>query len=100
MAEVCTQCQRETRRDQVARTSHKPVVAVYIVHGFYGCDTGCCGHEKFAVDEDGRVVHEDWRFKHPYGIDKDEWAKSELYRWPDANVESPIDLSRCAVMDD
>lgn len=66
--------------------SKKLKVRVY--HGYYGCDTGCCGH---YVELEGK--EEEFTFEHNYSfggeeIDNREWAielAKEVIekRWPE-----------------
>ena len=40
-----------------------PKVIVY--HGFYGCDTGCCGHVVEIHDDNGKILRNSFDFNHP-----------------------------------
>ena len=69
----------------------------YVVHDFYGCDSGCCGHRAYLVDADGnQVAHSAFAFDHPYGTPTDEYA-IEFCRneWPGVDVH----LDECQVSD-
>lgn len=78
MAETCERCGRPvlfplSERDGVKRH----VVSARVVHQFYGCDTGCCGHVVYGDDCDGNEVWSShFHFDHPYGDDKVTWARS------------------------
>lgn len=47
-------------------------IKVVVLHEYYGCDTGCCGHVVRLNDEDGDEIQFD--FDHPYNEDKRMWA--------------------------
>lgn len=47
------------------------MVRVVVYHGYYGCDTGCCGH--YAEFEDGSQSQFD--FDHPWTNDEEERRK-------------------------
>ena len=71
----CSYCGRPFNETAPSFRSHRPIVGVYVVHDFYGCDTGCCGHKSVAVDSDGDVVHSTFHFDHPsYEDDRLKWA--------------------------
>lgn len=36
---------------------------LYVCHGMYGCDTGCCGY-RLCVDDEGEVVVGEFTFDH------------------------------------
>ena len=62
----------------------KYTVSVY--HGYYGCETGCCGHIVEITDEDGKSKKQ-FEFSHPYGDDAKQYAidlaKSVVsHQWP------------------
>lgn len=48
---------------------------VRVVHDYYGCDTGCCGHSLIGYDCHGKEVYEKFEFDHPNGEDYDEFAR-------------------------
>jgi hypothetical protein len=50
----------------------------YIVHDYYGCDTGCCGHRAYLCNEDDEIIDEQFTFAHPYGISTEEFISSWL----------------------
>ena len=73
-----------------------------VMHGSYGCDTGCCGH--FIEDEKGETVKESWRFDHPYDATTDEarhqWALEYLRdHFGDAHI-ADLDWENCIVSND
>jgi hypothetical protein len=48
-----------------------------VVHAYYGCDTGCCGHAVETYDRLGRKLERTFDFSHPYGQDDyHEFARS------------------------
>jgi hypothetical protein len=69
---------------------------VVVYHGYYGCDTGCCGH---VVTVDGK--HEKFEFDHPWDEDHKEFAvelaRSVLGR--DVHFED-LDWDECLILDD
>ena len=48
-------------------------IRVVVVHGAYGCDTGCCGHWVELADDTGEEIGFD--FGHPWSQDRLEWAR-------------------------
>lgn len=71
----------------------------YVVHEYYGCDSGCCGHRAYLVNEEGQQVDSsDFEFHHPsYKQDYKEWAEEFIKsHWPDA----VLDYEECRVYDD
>lgn len=54
--------------------SESKKILVRVLHGYYGCDTGCCGHFVELEDSDGKVTESSFDFSHPYGDDFKEWA--------------------------
>lgn len=48
---------------------------IRVFHGYYGCDTGCCGHiiEVENGKGPGRDIYS-FKFSHPYNEDFKEWA--------------------------
>ena len=57
MSDNCEQCGRPIASTKPFWKHGKRhcfrAVSVYAVHGFYGCDTGCCGHRFYAIDDKG-----------------------------------------------
>lgn len=49
-------------------------IKVRVLHAYYGCDTGCCGHFIEMEDSDGKITESSFEFTHPYGEDFKEWA--------------------------
>jgi aerobic-type carbon monoxide dehydrogenase small subunit (CoxS/CutS family) len=48
------------------------VAKILVMHRYFGCDTGCCGH---CVEIDGKELPRSFDFAHPY--DDDELAFAE-----------------------
>lgn len=44
---------------------------ITVLHSYYGCDTGCCGH---IIEVDGQQ-HGEFKFTHPCGEDFRKWAE-------------------------
>jgi hypothetical protein len=68
---------------------------VKVVHGYYGCDTGCCGHEIIAVGKAGFIVAEKWVFDHADDYEGHEVFACELAHRFFPGV--PLKLSKCRV---
>ncbi len=48
------------------------IVGVYATHGYYGCDSGCCGHSFHLVDKNGAEVYTNFEFDHDVSFIEDE----------------------------
>jgi hypothetical protein len=99
MPETCQRCHRPILYPLPTRDvrGHGPLVKVYVVHAFYGCDTGCCGHIVVAQDAQGNECQGGFEFMHPYEDDPQTWAQSL------ANHEFPgVEFSweDCAINED
>lgn len=57
-------------RDRLRR-SFPDAVAVVIQHGYYGCDSGCCGTELAVVDGDGYSEQVEFDFSHEANFNKE-----------------------------
>lgn len=69
---------------------------IVVLHGSYGCDTGCCGHY-FEVDgvEEGK-----FSFDHPYTDNHLEWAKDLVRSEFGEEHVADLDWDSCFVSDD
>lgn len=47
---------------------------VRVFHGYYGCETGCCGHFIEVEDDSGKTVADKFEFSHPYDEEAKQWA--------------------------
>jgi len=63
---------------------------ITVEHGFYGCDTGCCGHRLTLEGAPG--AGEAWVFDHPFGADVKAWAEER------AREEFPTAMANGAVV--
>ncbi len=104
---TCSICGRAiVQTNPVYGKSHKPPVKMYVYHTGYGCDTGCCGHERVAVDEDGKEVDNVFEFDHPYykgeatNEKRREFILSVLDEWPRLYPNAVIDWEKCEICDD
>jgi hypothetical protein len=72
-------------------------VKVRVYHGYYGCDTGCCGHIVELDDDRSR-----FEFTHP-PTDKSRWREwaEDLVReaFGDEHVKD-LDWGNCEIVDD
>ena len=51
----------------------KSIVGVRVGHGYYGCESGCCGSEIQVVDSEGdELDHAEFAFNHDYASRLDE----------------------------
>jgi hypothetical protein len=69
---------------------------IVVLHGSYGCDTGCCGH---FVEVDGRRVG-DFSFGHPYDGDHLEFAKKLVAEEYGEEHVADLDWENCMIVDD
>ncbi len=68
---------------------------IVVLHGDFGCDTGCCGH---AIEfDDG--THEDFTFEHPDRGESDEDFVRRLVieRWGEEHC-ADIDFESCIIV--
>ena len=78
MSKACARCGRtyihvrEVRGEGCARC----VETVYVRHAYYGCDSGCDGHEVVGLDSRGNEVYCSFEFDRPYDDDPETWARS------------------------
>jgi hypothetical protein len=69
----------------------------YIVyHGFYGCDSGCCGH---VVETDDETRYE-FSFVHPYGNDHLEFARDLVRHHFGEEHVADLDWDNCIIEED
>lgn len=40
--------------------------SIEIQHGFYGCETGCCGSDVVVLDKTGNIIGYNFEFGHDY----------------------------------
>lgn len=69
---------------------------VIVVHEFYGCDSGCCGH---VVEIDGKRVGS-FAFDHPLGDDVRDFVRRVVTEKAGAKHVADIDFDNCIVVDD
>jgi hypothetical protein len=70
---------------------------IIVVHGAYGCDTGCCGH---FVEVDGEQVG-GFDFSHPDGIeDTPRFIRDLVTECCGAEHVKDIDWEHCIVVND
>jgi len=95
---TCSECKRHLANvpnPVLRRTVHGPLVKVYVVHRFFGCDTGCEGHTAIAEDAEGNICESKFEFDAPYGESHKEFAK-EFARSHFPGV--PLDYGQCRVV--
>jgi hypothetical protein len=73
----------------------------WVEHGYYGCETGCCGH--LVIFEDSTIPSE-FDFRH-FSIDYDDSWPDEIYAWIKEvaklrGVEVEIDWDKVELSDD
>jgi hypothetical protein len=103
MSDVCPKCGRNLfHQPQHERWCAYDLTKckAYVVHEYYGCDTGCCGHKGYLRDENGLIVDwTDFSFAHPYDMsdeNKRRFVESMVGRWSDVEV----DWERCELYED
>lgn len=67
---------------------------VIVYHGYYGCDTGCCGH---IIEMDGK---EEFVFDHPWNEDFKSWAKELVRESFGEEHVADLDWKNSRVIDD
>ena len=73
---------------------------IRVLHGYYGCDTGCCGHYIEIDDDDAHERHERFDFAHPHGEDHLEWAKQFVREQFGEEHVRDLDWENCEIYDD
>lgn len=72
------------------------VLKIIVVHSYYGCDTGCCGH--VVRFDDQRL---DFSFSHPQkGESHSDFVKRIVTAHCGAEHVADIDFEKCVVIDD
>jgi hypothetical protein len=94
---LCPRCGRIIGHYSHARSGNlRRGEYAYIVHDYYGCDTGCCGHKAYLCDEDGQIIDEVFKFIHPGRMSKKEFVSSYIHSlW--CNIK--IDWEKCEISD-
>lgn len=61
---------------------------IEIEHGWYGCESGCCGMRATAYDGNGVDVRSKFDFEH-YETEAEltEWIRGEWPQWADVPIE-------------
>ena len=96
---VCKQCGRPANSEECRHGPIWRAAYSYVVHAYYGCDTGCCGHRAYLCDENDNIIAEShFEFTHPgWKEPHDAWAKEFcLSLWPDV----PVKIEMCEVLKD
>lgn len=71
---------------------------VLVMHNYYGCDTGCCGHT-IVVDDD--FDNGEFIFDHPWRNDNFRtWAEDLVGRELGWEHVSDLDWENCVIVDD
>ena len=94
---TCPECKRHIANvpnPVLQRDVHGPLVKTYVLHAFYGCDTGCEGHIAYAEDKDENVCQSEFEVGCPSRVDYKEWAKEVCaaafrgvpFSWDDCRV--------------
>jgi hypothetical protein len=92
MTEKCNKCGRE-RSVHNPRTGNKCDAAYfYVVHDYYGCDTGCCGHRVILCDESDNELDREWDFEHFDNNEEIESFGKQFY----PNIPCRFDLCKTA----
>lgn len=69
---------------------------ILVLHKYYGCETGCCGH---IVEIDGETVG-GFCFLHPYGEDRREFIRNLVAQEVGEEHVKDIDFDHCIVLED
>jgi hypothetical protein len=75
---------------------------IVVLHGYYGCDTGCCGHYIHIEDDEGNDISDSstFEFDHPYGEDPLTWAKEFVESAYGEDHVKDLDWENCTIVDD
>ncbi len=102
---TCTKCNRPRyfdTNDHILCIS-SDIKKVYVVHDYYGCDTGCCGHSTIIITTRGEECSY-FEFDHPYGETYNLFIKRMIIETSqkvgfkiDFNY---VDYESCEVLDD
>ena len=101
---LCPKCKRRVfgeRKHAICVSSD--VAQIYVVHDYYGCDTGCCGHSVMLTNplgETRRFFH----FDHPY-LERDHVFIKRLIKdtFNELNIDLNFDLidyESCELLED
>jgi len=72
-------------------------VKIVVYHGYYGCDTDCCGH---VIKRDDNALQSRFTFSHPYGGDHREFARNLVReQFGDQHV-ADLDWDNCHIFED
>lgn len=96
---TCPKCDRQFLTPKTKRNGNLSRAAYcYVVHDYYGCDTGCCGHIGYLCDDNNEILDEHFVFVHNYlHEDNNKWIQEFLSDiWP----KIPIHYNKCNVGDD
>lgn len=94
---TCERCQRPILFPLPRPDDQRHVERAVVRHAYYGCDTGCCGHEVVGLDCQGNEVFRKFEFDHPYRDDPKTFATSLA----DSKLRGvPLDWEQCEVSDD
>ena len=77
---------------------HGMLVKVRVVHDFYGCDSGCCGHKAIAEDATGNECKGSLEFYHPGEGQSDRDFAAEFASEDFAGI--PLDFEECEIRSD
>jgi hypothetical protein len=72
---------------------------VTVMHAYYDCDTGCCGH---VIEVDGKCVGQ-FNFDHPYEEDDAkirQWAERFIRKEMGEQHVADLDWEHCEVSND
>lgn len=70
---------------------------IVVLHSYYGCDTGCCGHV-IEVDDDTMV--DSFHFAHPNGEDPRSFAESLVREHFGEDHVKDLDWENCFISND
>jgi hypothetical protein len=77
----CPLCSRKIQNPHETQRTHRPIVGVYAVHEMYGCESGCCGHQFYALDDQDTPIRMDFSFMHDE-VEEDLREFAEHFRVP------------------
>lgn len=96
--ETCPNCGGEKRGHHKYNNKQECDASyAYVVHDYYGCESGCCGHNAYLCDKNGNILASEWEFSHPYSED-DKPFIDNLIRKYWKNIT--IDYDKCQILND
>jgi hypothetical protein len=89
--ETCNRCGRPVQYRCPEKDDTLHVERVSVVHDYYGCESGCCGHTVIGMDCEGRRIFRHFDFDHPCREHPRDFALRLARRWFPTLTEDDIE---------